>query len=98
METIGSTNLKNKLNSYLAQVAHGARFLITDHGKPVAKLVPVSDGELKSSPEIVAELLTKGVLFCRNISDNTDLKTLPKFRLKLAGVSVSDMLLEGRNR
>ena len=40
METIGLTEAKIDLPKLLERVAQGAEFTITDHGKPVARLLP----------------------------------------------------------
>lgn len=42
MESITSTDAKNQLNRLLNDVKAGASFTITNHGRPVAKLVPVA--------------------------------------------------------
>ena len=42
METIGSTEAKNQLNRLLNAVKAGASFTITSHGRPVARLVPIT--------------------------------------------------------
>jgi prevent-host-death family protein len=39
MRTVGSRELKNRLGRYLGIVSKGESILITDRGKPVAKLV-----------------------------------------------------------
>ena len=44
METISSTDAKNQLNRLLNDVRGGASFTITSHGRPVARLVPVTPG------------------------------------------------------
>ena len=42
MPTAAVTELKARLSEYLNKVKAGAEVLITDRGKPVARLVPVS--------------------------------------------------------
>lgn len=42
MKEVGTAVLKNKLSAYLGKVRHGARFVVTDHGVPIAKLVPLN--------------------------------------------------------
>ncbi|MGV0812050.1 type II toxin-antitoxin system prevent-host-death family antitoxin [Mycolicibacterium boenickei] len=41
METVSSTEAKNQLNRLLAEVKAGQSFTITNHGVPVAHLVPI---------------------------------------------------------
>jgi prevent-host-death family protein len=40
METVGSFEAKTHLSQLLERVANGEEFLITRHGKPVARLMP----------------------------------------------------------
>ena len=43
METIGAFEAKTHLSELLQKVEAGGEFTITRHGKPVAKLIPVTD-------------------------------------------------------
>jgi prevent-host-death family protein len=43
MIVAGVAEMKAKLSEFLARVRAGDEVLITDHGRPVAKIVPVSD-------------------------------------------------------
>ncbi len=50
MKTAAVSELKARLSEYLNQVKAGMEVLVTDRGKPVARLVPVSRAEnLKES-------------------------------------------------
>jgi prevent-host-death family protein len=50
MKTAAVSELKARLSEYLNQVKGGMEVLITDRGKPVARLVPVSrNKDLKES-------------------------------------------------
>jgi prevent-host-death family protein len=40
MRTVGSRELKNRLGRYLGLVGKGETIIVTDRGKPVARLVP----------------------------------------------------------
>jgi prevent-host-death family protein len=40
-ERIGVRELKDHLSRYLSAVSAGAEVIVTDHGRPVARLVPV---------------------------------------------------------
>ncbi len=44
---VGIRELKAKLSEYLGRVAEGEDLVITDRGKPVARLVPFSDDTLE---------------------------------------------------
>lgn len=43
MLTVGIRELKAKLSSYVALASKGERIVITEHGREVALLVPISD-------------------------------------------------------
>jgi prevent-host-death family protein len=42
MQTIGTFQVKTHLSRLLDEVSQGMEFIITRHGTPVAKLVPIS--------------------------------------------------------
>jgi len=44
VESAGIAELKAKLSEYLSRVRAGEEVLVTDRGKPVARLVPVGEG------------------------------------------------------
>lgn len=46
MTEVGTLEAKNRLSSLLDEVLAGEEVVITRHGKPVAKLVPVNPVEL----------------------------------------------------
>ena len=62
METVGSTKLKNSLNSYLARIRRGARFIVTDRGQPIAKLIPIEDRGDDSIEAALSALIAEGLL------------------------------------
>jgi len=43
MKTVGSYEAKTHLPRLLEEVEHGAEIVITRHGKPVARLVPMAE-------------------------------------------------------
>jgi prevent-host-death family protein len=49
METVGSYQAKTHLAQLLDRVASGESFVITKHGVPVARLVPLED---KAKPDV----------------------------------------------
>lgn len=54
MESAGVADLKARLSEYLARVKAGEEVLVTDWGRPVARLVPVgvatiADGEAETA-------------------------------------------------
>ncbi|HLW81189.1 MAG TPA: type II toxin-antitoxin system prevent-host-death family antitoxin [Candidatus Acidoferrales bacterium] len=56
MQTVGSRELKNRLGKYLQHVKKGRTIVITDRGKPFAKIVPAED-QAKHTPSIEDILL-----------------------------------------
>ncbi len=42
METIGVRDLRQNASRYLDRVAHGESIEVTDRGRPVARLVPIT--------------------------------------------------------
>ena len=52
MECVGSFEAKAHLAQLLERVAQGEEFTITKHGKPVARLVPVTT--MKPKPDVRA--------------------------------------------
>ena len=88
-KTIGSRELKTRLGTYLREVQEGATILVTERGRPVAELRPVS---LSSSEEEARldELAALGL-----ITRGTGV--LPPFEpIRVPGVSLSDAILEDR--
>lgn len=53
MESAGVAQLKARLSEYLSRVKAGEEVLVTDRGRPVARLVPVGAGY---APDNEAEL------------------------------------------
>lgn len=58
MKTYSIAKLKNGLSSIVAEVAGGAEVMITDHNRPVARLVPLS--RIVPLPKIDITRLLKG--------------------------------------
>ncbi|ERG65431.1 hypothetical protein L332_13400 [Agrococcus pavilionensis RW1] len=56
MTTIGVYEAKTHLPRILAEVERGATVTITRHGRPVARLVPVSNAGSQSVEELVQEM------------------------------------------
>ncbi len=96
MESVGSTKLKTRLNSYLRQVQKGVGFIISDRGRPVAKLVPIGSAEVGDPDEIVASLVSKGLIDLDDISGQKNLQERSVTPIRISGVSASQILLEDR--
>jgi prevent-host-death family protein len=57
METVGSFAAKTHLPQLLERVANGEEFIITKHGKPIARLVPAAVAKPKPDVrQVIAEL------------------------------------------
>ena len=48
MDRIGVRELRQNASRYLARVAHGETFEVTDRGRPVARLVPVPEDRFQA--------------------------------------------------
>jgi prevent-host-death family protein len=86
---VGIRELRLNLSRYVARVRTGAEVIVTDHGRPVARLGPIEDGEAKR-----ARLIREGRL---TPASRPKSKTLPPpIPLIGEGPLVSDMVLEDR--
>ncbi len=85
MEVVGIRGLKTHLSSYITKVRKGERIIVTDRGKEVAELVPVS-----KERQSVKKLVEKGKI-AWNGKKLTGLKGV-----KIQGKPVSDTVIEGR--
>ena len=56
MKSVGSYEAKTHLPRLLDQVEKGETITITKRGKPVAKLVPASEGPKRDVRQVIAEL------------------------------------------
>jgi prevent-host-death family protein len=57
---IGTAELRNRLSYFLRKVRNGASLVVTDHGRPVARLVPIrSKSDLSSR---IAEMVASGAV------------------------------------
>jgi prevent-host-death family protein len=54
-ERVGVRDLKNRLSHYLAVVKEGGEVIVTEHGRPVARLVPMAERR-----DRLAELVAAG--------------------------------------
>ncbi len=54
MESVGIRELRDGLSRYLAEVRAGHTITVTDHGRPIARIVPVDE------PSPVDRLIAEG--------------------------------------
>jgi prevent-host-death family protein len=60
MYTVGPKELKDRLTHYLRLVRQGTTFIVTDRGKPVGVLKPVSGDETGATEDKLAGLAGEG--------------------------------------
>lgn len=70
MINVGVAILKNKLSFFLDKVQRGSIVLITDRGKPVARIVPIAEEKESNEEEILASLVKEGVVDYRYTNDS----------------------------
>ncbi|MBW4503795.1 MAG: type II toxin-antitoxin system prevent-host-death family antitoxin [Scytonema hyalinum WJT4-NPBG1] len=56
MESVGSYEAKTHLPALLERVAKGEEFVITKHGVPIARLVPVDQDQKRDFRSVIEEL------------------------------------------
>lgn len=61
MTTVGARELKNRLGRYLRQAQEGETILITERGRPVAELRPLSPAALDVDDRL-RELAARGIV------------------------------------
>ena len=86
--TVGVRELKAQLSRYLRQVAAGTTVVITERGKPVGQIVPIT----LSAEERVQQLAASGVVAW----DGRAFRPAKPAAGKRGGPQVSDLLLEDR--
>lgn len=90
------TETKNGLSAILDQIKAGETFLITEHGKPVARLEPIRGSESRSAEEAALDDLERRGLIHRGRGRiRRELIEDPAVKLP-KGISVLDALLDER--
>ena len=92
MRKVGSREFKNRMGQYLKEVRRGRSLVITDRGKPVAKVVPPDTDQPEQSglTERLKELEAQGLIRLAR-------RPLRKFNaVPSRGKSASDMIIEDR--
>lgn len=85
---VGVRELKTRLSEYLRRVKAGGAVVITEHGRPVARIIP----DKGTAVERFDRLVEAGVLFGSGRGFDTG-EPLPT----LDGGSVADLVSEGRD-
>lgn len=89
IQSVGVRELKDNLSRYLAAVREGGEVVVTDHGHPIARVVPI---EGKTSAERLAELMAAGE--AEPARKRT--RTVPRPVRLPRGATVSDLVTEQR--
>src|SRR6266699_3057164 len=86
---VGVRELKNALSAYLAGVREGDEVLVTDHGQPIARIVPLTG----TSEQRLAELVARGEARPPEVIDH---RWLPDPIEPAPGTTITDLLGEDR--
>ena len=86
--TVGVRELKAHLSAFLRKVKNGTTVTISEHGKPIARIVP----EVLPEPELVEQILRTG-LICWNKRRLKPRKPVARCKGKK---TVAELLLENR--
>jgi prevent-host-death family protein len=87
---VGVRELKTNLSRYVAEVREGAEVVVTDHGHPVARLVPIQG---QTGMERLAELISRGEVTARQARGP---RTVPRPVRLPRGATVSDLVPDQR--
>ncbi len=87
----GIKEIKNNLSRYLAKVKSGEEILITERGKPVARIIKENEGN-RSTRAALSSLIQKGLITLPAQSLPRD-NPLP---IKVSGKPASEMVIEDR--
>lgn len=89
MEHVGIRELRLNLSRYVARARAGTELIVTDHGRPVARLGPVTD-----DAALRARLIREGKLTPAKRPRSSTLP--PPIRLEGDGPQASEIVLEDR--
>lgn len=90
MESVSVRDLKNQLSAYLRRVKSGTRLVVTDRGRPIAELGPVSNEKL-SSEEHLRKMAEAGEIIPPHGKGFSDFKPIA-----IKGAPLSQTILEER--
>ncbi|HET6202350.1 MAG TPA: type II toxin-antitoxin system prevent-host-death family antitoxin [Planctomycetota bacterium] len=93
MRTVPTKRLKDRLSHYLRLVRAGARFVVTDRGRPVAELRPVEAERARATQERAwLEAAARGLV---TLPRGKGFALFRPIRLR-GGAKVSDAVIEDR--
>ncbi len=87
---VGIRDLRENLRSWLERVKNGEELVVTEHGKPIAQLMPLDSGR-KTLEELVALGRVRPPL--RKKRHDIDVAKLPRLS---PGPTLSDIVIEQR--
>ena len=87
--TVGIRELKAQISKYLRRVKAGQTLIITDHGKPVGRIVPVEE----TLEERVQRLVEAGIVKW----NGKKLKPREPIAINQGPRQISDMIVEDRD-
>ena len=90
--TVGSRELKTRLGTYLRHVREGATIIVTDRGRPVAELRPLT-GAAGGVEERLRELVLTGVVSAE-VAERPPLA--PFEPIRIGGAPLSETIREDR--
>jgi len=90
MTTVGARELKNRLGRYLRQVRAGETILVTERGRPVAELRPLSPAALDLDARL-RDLAAEGLIRLPTRRKSSTLR-----RVELPGPPLSQTIIEDR--
>ncbi len=93
MRTVGSRELKNRLGRYLGMVGKGETIIVTDRGKPVARILPPNP--IQENADGLEEILQKMEAEGHLRRGSGRFKHFKPVRIK--GKPASKMILEDRD-
>jgi prevent-host-death family protein len=94
MPSVAAKELKNRLGHFLRLVRRGARFLVTDRGRPVAQLAPLSE-EHRDNDELEAELQRAAAQGAIRMAKGRKLPVIRPVRVR-KGAELSNAVIEDR--
>lgn len=90
MTTVGARELKNRLGRYLRQVRAGETILVTERGRPVAELRPLSPAALDLDARL-GELAAEGTIRLPSRPRSPEIR-----RVEVPGPPLSQTVVEDR--
>jgi len=91
-KTIGIRELKEQLSGHIREVKNGTTLVITERGKPVARLLPISPADTPVEDKLLG-LVESGVISWSGRKLSPDVSVIPVRGSK----TVAEMLVEDRD-